>query len=105
MNRRLSLSLSVAAVALAFAGSLVIYLNRERWLPAQVPTHWNFRNEVDATTPRDNLLPVLLIMPAVMVGDLLLTLALPWLSPKPFSVESFRGTYNYIMLLAVLMCG
>ena len=105
MNHRLSFWLSAAATAIAFGASLVLYLNRERWLPAEVPTHWNIRNQVDATTPRDAILPMLLLTPGIMAAATLLALALPWLSPKPFSVESFRGTYNYIMLLIVLLFG
>jgi uncharacterized membrane protein len=30
---------------------------------------------------------------------------LPWLSPRPFSVERFRGTYEYIMFLLVALMG
>jgi uncharacterized membrane protein len=104
MTHRLSFGLSVAATAVAVAASVVVYANRQ-WLPADVPTHWNIHNQVDATTPRDRVLPLLLLMPGVMAGATLLALALPWLSPKPFSVESFRGTYNYIMLLVVLLMG
>jgi uncharacterized membrane protein len=105
MTHRLSFSLSVIATAVVFAASLLIYVNRDRWLPAQVPTHWNAANQVDATTPRDAILPVLLLMPGLMAGWTLLALALPWLSPKPFSVDTFRGTYDYIMLLATLLFG
>lgn len=105
MTHRLSFSVSVAAVAAAFAASFLVYADRDAWLPAQVPTHWNAANQVDATTPRDQMLPVLLLLPGMMAGWTLLSLALPWLSPKPFSVETFRGTYNYIMLLVVLLFG
>jgi immunity protein, SdpI family len=105
MTHRLSFWLSVAATAVALVASAVVYVNREQWLPAEVPTHWDIHNQVDQTTPRDHVLPVLLLPPGVMAGMTLLALALPWLSPKPFSVDSFRGTYNYIMLLVVLLMG
>ncbi|HVS36046.1 MAG TPA: SdpI family protein [Gemmataceae bacterium] len=105
MTHRLSFWLSFAATVVALAASAVVYVNREQWLPAQVPTHWNAANVVDAYTPRDHLLPLLLLMPGMMAGFTLLALVLPWLSPRPFSVDTFRGTYNYIMLLAVLMMG
>jgi immunity protein, SdpI family len=105
MTHRLSFWLSVAAVAAAFALSLLVWLNRGQWLPEHVPTHWNAANQVDATTPRDDILPMLLLLPGMMAGWTLLALALPWLSPKPFSVESFRGTYDYIMLLVCLLFG
>jgi uncharacterized membrane protein len=105
MTSRLSFYLSAAAVAVALAASLVVYAYRDRLLPDPVPTHWNIAGQVDATTRRDNVLPFLFLLPGVMAGWTLLALVLPWLSPKPFSVESFRGTYNYIMLLVVLLFG
>ena len=32
-------------------------------------------------------------------------MTLPWLSPQQFSVERFRGTYDYIMALCALLFG
>ena len=103
MNRWLFLSIVLTAVAVG--ASLYLYEYRERYLPPEVPTHWNAAGEVDASVPRDQLLFQFLLLPGVMAAFVLLTLALPWLSPKPFSVESFRGSYNYIMFLAVAMMG
>ena len=66
-------------------------------LPDQIPTHWNIRNEVDGYGGKWTLF----VMPVMMVGMLVLFYFLPALSPKAFSVDSFRSTYLYIMLLVV----
>ena len=66
-------------------------------LPDQIPTHWNIRNEVDGYGGKWTLF----IMPVLMAGMLVLFYFLPALSPKAFSVDSFRPTYLYIMLLVV----
>jgi uncharacterized membrane protein len=67
-------------------------------LPASVPTHWNAQNQVNGYSPRWALF---LWGPGFMAGITGLFAALPWLSPRPFAVESFRGTCLYIMLLVV----
>jgi uncharacterized membrane protein len=36
---------------------------------------------------------------------MILTVALPWLSPRPFDLDRFRGTYAYVMMLMVLLLG
>jgi uncharacterized membrane protein len=66
-------------------------------LPDQIPTHWNIRNEVDGYGGKWTLF----LMPIIMAGILVLFYFLPALSPKAFSVDSFRPTYLYIMLLVV----
>jgi uncharacterized membrane protein len=44
-------------------------------------------------------------MPTVMAGLVVLTLVLPWLSPRGFRVESFRKVYEYLMALVVVLFG
>ena len=70
-----------------------------------MPTHWGWSGAPDAFTPRDRVLPVMLILPGVMAGMILLTVVLPWLSPKPFDIDRFRGVYSYLMALIVIMMG
>jgi uncharacterized membrane protein len=101
MNRWLYVSLTLAALALVF--SLYVYANRGDMLEANVPTHWNLSGQPDVRTPRDSMLPHLLALPGVMVLFVVLTLVLPWLSPKQFGVDEFRDTFNYLMMLAVVM--
>ena len=49
------------------------------------------------------MLPYLLIGPGVMALMVGLAFVLPWLSPKPFSIERFRPTYDYVMTLIVML--
>jgi uncharacterized membrane protein len=99
------LYVSLALTALATGASLYVYANRAELLEAKVPTHWGINGEPNAWTPREEMLPQLLMLPAVMGLIIGLTLVLPWLSPKPFSVETFRGTFNYLMALVVGLMG
>jgi uncharacterized membrane protein len=99
------LSLSIALTALAVLASLYVWMERAELLPEKVPTHWGFSGEPDRFTPRDDVLPSLLIAPSVMLAVVLLSRVLPWLSPKPFTVEGFRPTYDYLMALLVALFG
>jgi uncharacterized membrane protein len=95
------LFVSVVLTALTFAGTLVVVRLAPDLLADPVPVHWDIHGRPDHLVPRDKVLPYLLISPGAMVGMILLTLVLPWLSPKPFDVDRFRGTYAYIMALVV----
>ncbi len=95
--------LSVVLTALALASSLVVYAHRDDWLPEQVPTHWNAAGVPDAFTPRDQMLPTLLLVPGLILGMAVLGLLLPWLSPLKFKIEPFRPTYDYIMGLVIVL--
>jgi uncharacterized membrane protein len=90
-------------VVLAAAASLIVYANRDRWLPEKVPTHWDFHFEPDAWMSRDKILVPLLILPGGMALMTLLFLALPWLSPAKFRIEPFQATYRYITILVMGM--
>ncbi len=94
---------SIVLTVLAGGASALVYANRETWLPEKIPTHWGLEGEADAWTSRDGVWIHLALIPGVMVGMLLLTLALPWLSPRKFSIESFRSTYDYIMALVIFL--
>lgn len=97
MNRWLALSLTLALVALG--GSLYLYgFQREQW-PEQVAIHWGIDGKPDGFVSRDNLLALWLGVPLGMVAWVGVTLLLPWLSPKQFAIEPFRGTYDYVMSL------
>jgi len=99
------LYVSVALTLLALGATLYLYEFRYDDLPERVPTHWDANFNVNGWTPKTDVLRLFLILPLVMVGFCLLTLVLPWLSPRPFQVDSFRGTYGYIMMLAVALMG
>jgi uncharacterized membrane protein len=88
---------------LLMAATLLITAITYPHLPGLVPRHWNFQGQVDGYSPKWTLF---LMGPGFMAGTLLLFRFLPWLSPRRFEVESFRATYNQIMLMMVsLMAG
>jgi uncharacterized membrane protein len=99
------LSLSIVLTALAWFSALYVWEERADLLPADVPIHWNIVGQPDRFLPRDAMLGTLLICPACMLGMVLLTRVLPWLSPRPFSVEGFRPTFDYLMALVVALFG
>lgn len=101
MNRWLvyNIVLTLAAYAAAF----YLGVARTDLLPENVPIHWNARGEANQFVPRDSILPYFLIMPGFMTFFVLLTLALPWLSPQQFSIERFRKTYGFLMALVLTL--
>ena len=87
--------LGAAAVIFAtLVGTLVAYPS----LPNIVAIHWDAHGQVNGWGPKWSLL---LYGPGMMALMVLVTAALPWLSPKNFEVDSFRGTYLYIMIVIV----
>ena len=96
---------SILLTVLAASASAVVYANRETWLPEEIPTHWDAKGEADAWTTRDGVWIHLAIMPSTMAVMILLLRALPWLSPKKFSLDSFRATYDYISALLIFLFG
>jgi uncharacterized membrane protein len=83
--------LMVAAVLVATS---IVYPH----LPEQVPSHWNWRGQVDDYSAKWTMF---VTMPSIMVGLMLLFAGLQWLSPRHFEVDTFRSTYLYIMLVLV----
>jgi len=90
---------SILLAALAFAGSFYVYFFQNDRLPDQVPIHWDAHGRPDGFKPKEDAFGVFLMVPAMMAGFGGLTLLLPWLSPKQFDVDRFRGTFQYIMML------
>jgi uncharacterized membrane protein len=79
-----------------FVATMFVYPD----LPASVPTHWDIHNRVNGWSPKWMLF---VLGPGMMLALSALFLALPWLSPKQFEVDSFRSTYLFIMLLVVTL--
>lgn len=79
-----------------FLGTAYVYDS----LPDQFPIHWNASGKVDGTMAKP-WGPFL--SPLMMLGVIGLFAALPWLSPGKFSVESFRTTYLFIMVLIAML--
>jgi len=67
-------------------------------LPDVIPTHWNIRGEVDGHGSKTW---GAFLLPVTMFGLLGLFQVLPWLSPKQFEIETFRKTYDFIIMLAM----
>lgn len=97
--------LSLLLTAAAFASVGVVWTHRADWLPERVPTHWGVSGQPDGWVQRDGALTFLLIAPGVMLATVLLGRLLPWLSPAHFRIEPFRGIYEYIMAMLVVMFG
>jgi uncharacterized membrane protein len=103
MNRWLYVS--IALTVIAFGASFYVYANRAELLEKEVPTHWGTRARPDALTPRDDMLPHLLMLPGAMAVLTALAVILPRLSPKHFGVDEFSDTFNYLMMLIVALMG
>ncbi len=69
-------------------------------MPDRIPTHWNWRGEIDGWGDKQW---AAWLMPAIMLGLLLFFQILPWLSPRQFDIESFRPTYDVIIVMLMLM--
>jgi len=95
MTRRLVI-FELLMIAAAVAATILIYPH----LPEQVTTHWGMNGQPNGFSPKA---AVWMLGPGALVLVLTLTSVLPWLSPKRFEVESFRSTYNFIMLAVFLM--
>ncbi len=96
MSVRSMVAWGVLVLALMFAYSIWLYPN----LPEQVPTHWNWKGEVDEWSSK----PFgAFFLPSMTVILWLVLLVLPWLSPRGFKVEAFRPIYNIIVLMMVVL--
>jgi uncharacterized membrane protein len=87
--------LSIGLVIAMLLVSLVAYPS----LPDRIPTHWNIKGEIDAYGSKTW---AAFLSPALMLGLLGLFAVLPWLSPKHFEIDTFRSTYEFIVLVAML---
>jgi uncharacterized membrane protein len=94
--------LSLAATLAALGASLYLYCFRLDSLAERVPVHWNIEGRPDGTMPRES---ALFLMPAFMAGFIVLAALFPWLSPRSFTVEGFRPTFEFTIFLGVLLIG
>lgn len=98
MSDRVCWWVAGAMVLVAVVGSLALYPH----LPARIPTHWNIHGEVDGTGAKEW---AAFLLPAIMAGMIAFFALLPTLSPKPFTVDGFRSTYLFVMVLIVALMG
>src|SRR5215472_4038091 len=93
--RRSYLVIGALIIAATVIGTLALWPQ----LPDRVPTHWNAHNQVIGWSSKEQ---AGLVIPGAMVFVLLLTAALPWLSPRNFEVQSKNnGAYLPIMLAVI----
>jgi uncharacterized membrane protein len=98
VKTRFSWILAIGLTALAFGASFYLYAA----LPERIPIHWNIRGQIDGYGDKSWAVFALPGGMGLMIG---LFALLPWLSPKPFEVDSFRQTYLFIMVLVVALFG
>ncbi|OYV81510.1 MAG: hypothetical protein B7Z73_18010 [Planctomycetia bacterium 21-64-5] len=91
---RIYLWFSIGLTLAAWAAASIAYPS----LPQQVPTHWNIHGQVDGYGDKSW---ATFLTPAVMLGLLALFRLLPWLSPRPFTLDTFRGTYEFVVVLVM----
>lgn len=103
MNRWLIVC--IVLTLLALGAPLYLYYARPDLLKDPIPTHSNAAGEVDQWTPRERILPQWLLLPGIMTALVLLSVLLPWLSPKGFEIDRFRGTFFFLMAVCVAMMG
>lgn len=96
MKTRTMLLCGVLLIAAMVAYSLWLYPS----LPERIPTHWNWKGEVDGWSSRSF---GSFFLPGMSAGLFLFFLALPWLSPKGFKLEPFLSTYNLIVVLVLAL--
>ena len=99
MSRWLAVSLLLTAAA--FAASAYVSFFAYDSLPEQIAVHWNIRGEPDRIVPKSEAWMNFWLCPLVMVLMVVLTVVLPWISPRQFEVERFRPTWEYVMTLVV----
>jgi uncharacterized membrane protein len=95
---RIYSTLCIAAFVAACALSAIVYPT----LPPQVPIHWDMNGQVNGY---GSPAVAACLVPAIMVALLAMFWALPWLSPKQFETDTFRGTYWFIAFLIMAFVG
>lgn len=91
---RSTLIVALVIAACAFAASGAAYAN----LPDRVPTHWNIKGEIDGYGPKS---VATFLTPGMMLFMILVLAAVPYLSPAQFKIDTFRSTYQVIVLLVL----
>ena len=94
MNTKVADGLSLAFIAVAAIVAIVLYPA----LPEQIPTHWNALGEVDDYTAKPW---GVIILPLAALFAWLLMKAIPYMSPRGFRTDEFKGVINIFQLTIV----
>ncbi len=97
MSRWIWLSLLLTLAAVAATAS--VFGPWFQQLPARVPVHWDLQGRPDGFVDRDGAWPFFCLVPGIMLMVLLLTWALPLVSPQKFEIDAFRGTWGLTMAM------
>jgi uncharacterized membrane protein len=97
MNTRTAVSICVL-VTLAVVAYVIPAYNQA---PNTIPIHWNAAGKIDGYGSKATLL----IWPVMPLFGLIMLLGLPWISPKNFQIDTFRQTFNYIMVVVETLFG
>ncbi|OGY48164.1 MAG: hypothetical protein A2840_02275 [Candidatus Buchananbacteria bacterium RIFCSPHIGHO2_01_FULL_47_11b] len=81
-------------IAAVLIGGFILY----PLLPDQVPTHWNFRGEVDDWSSREF---ATFLFPTIIIGMYIMMLLLPYLDPKKERYAEFAKVYHIFKNLLV----
>jgi uncharacterized membrane protein len=103
MTRWLWVSILLTGAACGLSWYVSSYRHED--LPERIPVHWDINGQPNDWVARDDAGWAFWMMPATMAALVVLTIILPWISPRPFDVERFRSTYGYMMTLAVALMG
>ena len=98
MNSKHAIYCGITLVAAVLIYTAIVYPA----LPDLMPIHWNLRGEPDGWAEKRY---AVWMMPGTMALLLALLPALPALSPRQFSMETFLGTYNDTMLMVITLLG
>lgn len=78
---------------------LVVAVGALAWpqLPDMIPSHWNSAGEIDGYATKW----IMWLMPAVMLGTLLLFRVLPKIDPKKINYKRFTSEYEWIQVALI----
>jgi uncharacterized membrane protein len=85
---------SLILIALATLAGAVLW----NQLPEQMPSHWDFNDQVNGYLPR---FWGVFLMPLISLGMLVLFLFIPSIDPLKANITQFRNSFNFFILLTV----
>ncbi len=99
------LAVAILLTAAAFAASAYVYFFQYDRLPEQIAVHWDIHGQPDRIVPKSQAWINFWLCPLLMALMVVLTIVLPWISPRQFEVERFRPTWDYVMAMVVALFG
>ena len=98
MKTRQALLVADGLLAAALVYTLALYPQ----LPERIPIHWNLHGQIDGWGEK---WWAAWQMPGVMLLLIGMQMTLPYMSPRKFRVETFRKTFDYLMLVCTALMG